>query len=211
MVGSDVGPLGSLHCQAHWSDHMPRRLAAPAFALLTILLVACGGGQAAVPPGDPPTQAAADAGAGTDTQPSADLGGVLDDKAPGTSLDACGIVTAADIGSATGASGISAGELKQNPTTLSPGHSTCTYEGAFGRVLVDLTPEDGENLYDAARGAYKDASDITGIGDGAFNSVDNHRAFVWKGNVTVMFTMFLNDAEQLPVATQLAKQVVGKL
>jgi hypothetical protein len=77
---------------------------------------------------------------------------------------------------------------------------------------VALTPEDGANLYDAARGSYKDASDITGIGDGAFNSVDNDRAFIWKGKVTVMLTMSLaGDLQQLDVATKLGKAVVAKL
>jgi hypothetical protein len=188
---------------------MPRRIAAPALALLTIALVACGG-QAPAPNKATSSQPAT--AGGTAAKPTADLGGVLDDKAPGTTLDACGIVTATDVGAATKTTGVSAGTLKATPTSLSPGHSDCTYEGDFGRILVALTPEDGENLYDAARGSYKDASDITGTWDGAFNSEKNNRAFVWKGNVTVMFTMFLNgDLQQLPVATELARQVVGKL
>jgi hypothetical protein len=96
-------------------------------------------------------------------------------------------------------------------TSLSPGKTECTYEGDWGRLIVELTPEDGANLYDAARGAYKDASDITGTWDGAFNSAQNHRAFVWKGAVTAMFTMFLNEAEQLDAAESLAKALVAKL
>ena len=73
-------------------------------------------------------------------------------------------------------------------------------------------PEDGANLYDAARGAYKDASDITGIGDGAFNSRLNHRAFIWQDRVNVMLTMSLNgELEQLPIATELGKAIVAKL
>ena len=189
---------------------MPRRIAAPALALLTIALVACGG-QAAVPNTPTSTQPTTGADTGGAT-PTTDLGGVLDDKAPGTKLDACGIVTSTDVAAATKTTGVTAGTLKATPTSLSPGHSDCTYEGDFGRILVALTPEDGANLYDAARGSYKDASDITGTWDGAFNSEKNNRAFVWKGNVTVMFTMFLNgDLEQLPVATELARQVVGKL
>ena len=185
---------------------MPRRTAAPALALLILILVACGGGT--TPTGASATQPAT----GGDAQPSSQLGGVLDDKAPGTTLDACGIVTATDIGTATKTATVPAGTFKAAPTVLSPGRSLCTYEGDFGRILVELTPEDGENLYDAASKAYKDGSAIAGIGDGAFFAPKNHRAFVWKGNVTVMLTIFLNDGgDQLPVATELAKQAVGKL
>jgi len=189
---------------------MPRHLLAPALALATVLFVACSGGQAAVPTESTPNLPAA-----TDTpvtQPSAEsAGGLTGDLQPGTTLNACEIVTSADVKAATKASTVPAGTLKSRPTTLSPGQTECTYRGDFGQVIVELTPEDGANLYDAARGAYSDASDITGSWDGAFNSQENNRAFVWKGNVTAMFTMFLTDGEQLPVATELAKQVVAKL
>ena len=132
---------------------------------------------------------------------------------PGTALNACELITAGDIAAATGIKDVPAGEFKSNPDTLSPGHSKCTYRGDFGQIIVDLTPEDGANLYDAARGAYDDASDITGGWDGAFNSNKNNRAFVWKGAVTTMFTLFLTDpaVKQYDVAEQLGKAMVGKL
>jgi hypothetical protein len=132
---------------------------------------------------------------------------------PGTALDACELITASDVAAATGIASVPAGEFKSNPDTLSPGHSKCTYRGDFGQIIVDLTPEDGANLYDAARGAYDDASDITGAWDGAFNSNQHHRAFVWKGAVTTMFTLFLTDpaVKQYDVAEQLGKAMVGKL
>ena len=77
---------------------------------------------------------------------------------------------------------------------------------------MELTPDDGENLYDAAEGAYKDAAVMPGIGDGAFNSDDNNRAFIWKDNVTVMLTMFVADPlTQVEVATDLGKAIVEKL
>jgi hypothetical protein len=190
---------------------MPRRLLAPALALATVLFVACGGGQAAAPTDSTPNQPAATIPAVTQPSAAAEGGGVLGDKQPGTALDACEIVTSADVKAATKAMDVSDGKLKASPTTLSPGQTECTYTGAFGKVIVELTPEDGANLYDAARGAYDDASDITGSWDGAFNSKEHNRAFVWKGNVTAMFTMFLTDGEQLPVATELAKRVVAKL
>jgi hypothetical protein len=140
-------------------------------------------------------------------------GGVEGNLTPGTDLDACEIVTSDDIGSATKASGpVAAGTLEASPTVLSPSQTECTYEGDFGRIIVELTPEDGANEYDAARGAYKDASDITGIGDGAFNSDDNNRALIWKQKVVVMLTMFLNGGlEQRQVATDLGNAIIAKL
>jgi hypothetical protein len=189
---------------------MPRRfLLAPAAALLAIALVACAGSAAT---SSPSSGADASVAPTTRAASSADLGGVFDDKAPGTDLDACAIVAATDVVTATKIEDVAAGKLEKKPTTLSPRRSTCTYEGNFGRILVELTPEDGENLYHAARDSYADASDIIGIGDAAFNSKRNNRAFVVKGNVSVMLTMFLSgELEQLPVATELVASVVAKL
>lgn len=131
---------------------------------------------------------------------------------PGTDLNACEILTPADIEAATDTAGVAEGEFEATPTVLSPGHTECTYEGDFGGVIVALTPEDGENLYDAAAGAYKDMVVIEGLGDGAFFSADNHRAFVWQGNVTVMFTLFVNDdLDAATVAEAFGEAVVSKL
>jgi hypothetical protein len=194
---------------------MPRRfLVAPALALLILSLVACGGGSSA--PSSTGAGAGADTAAATaaaTTAPAApDAGGVQEDKTPGTDLDACQIVTAKDIAAAIATSDVPDGTFKKTPNSLSPGSSLCKYVGDFGQVEVALVPEDGANLYDAARGSYEDASDMSGIGDGAFNSIAHHRAFVWKGHVAVMLTMFLmGSAEQLPVATDLAKDVIAKL
>ncbi|HET9521861.1 MAG TPA: hypothetical protein VFO73_12500 [Candidatus Limnocylindrales bacterium] len=140
--------------------------------------------------------------------------GIPDDAAsvPGTALNACEIVTATDIAAATDVDGVEPGEFESTPTTLSPGNSECAYKGDFGRILVDLTPEDGANLYDAAAGAYKDAAPIPGIGDGAFYSADNDRAFVWKGSVAIMFTIFVNgDLDPADVAEKLGKLALAKV
>ena len=173
---------------------------------LTLILAACGGSAS-------PTGTAGPAG--SDTPASTTAAETQAAEAPptrGTELNACELVTAADIAAATGIDDVADGAFEENPTSLSPGHSECTYEGDFGRIIVDLTPEDGANLYDAARGAYDDASDITGIGDGAFNSAGENRAFIWQGPVAVMLTMFLNgDIEQLDVATSLGEAVIAKL
>ena len=98
------------------------------------------------------------------------------------------------------------------PTVLSPGRNECTYEGAFGRLLVEVTPEDGANLYDAAYGAYDGLEAITGLGDGAFWSDKNHRGFVWQGRVTAMFTIFASgDLTGVELTRTLGEALVGKL
>lgn len=180
-----------------------------AIAAVIAVLAACGGGPSGSSEGDiaapleatssdAPADATAEAEAGAPT--------------PGTALDACEIVTAAEIMAATGATGPApSGVFKATPDTLSPGGTQCTYEGDFGKVIVALTPEDGANLYDAAVGAYDDADLMSGLGDGAFNSKANNRAFIWKGAVAVMLTMFLNDADQKAVAQSLGEAIIAKL
>ena len=149
---------------------------------------------------------------GGSLDPAATGGGVEGNLTPGTNLNACEIVTTADVAAAFNLKfPVAEGALKSSPTTLSPGHTECRYEGEYGGVIVALTPEDGANLYDAARGAYTDAADIAGIGDGAFNSDKNQRAFIWKDKVTVMLTMFVGELEQLQVATDLGNAIIEKL
>jgi hypothetical protein len=189
---------------------MPRPIAIlPALGVLALALVACGGGAAA----SPATSAAAPTAAPAVVEPTGPAGGVAGDLTPGTNFNACEIVTPAEIKHATqNEQAVTDGIFRATPDTLSPGKTECRYEGEFGRIIVTLVPEDGANLYDAARGAYKDASDITGIGDGAFNSDQNRRAFIWKERVNVMLTMSLNgDLEQLPIATELGQAIVAKL
>lgn len=135
---------------------------------------------------------------------------------PGTALNACEIVTAEDIAAATGidAATIGSGELTESPTVLSPGHTECDYTGEWGGVIVSLTPEDGANLYDAARGSYDDASDreVTGA-DGAFWSEDNGRGFFWKGAVAVMLQVgFLADGgDRDAIVTALGQAAIDKV
>ncbi|HEV8547180.1 MAG TPA: hypothetical protein VGQ64_12865 [Candidatus Limnocylindrales bacterium] len=151
-----------------------------------------------------------DVTADTDTaEPDADE---TDPSEPGTTLNACEILTAADLASATKTKDVREGEFKATPSILSPGKSECRYEGDFGGIIVDLTPEDGANLYDAAVGAYKDAALIDAVGDGAFYSADNHRAFIWKGKVTLMLTIFLKDGlDATALSTALGQLAVAKV
>ena len=184
-----------------------------ALLLLSLALAACGGGTAN-PTSDASPAPAAETAMPVEPDASTATGGGIDGTlTPGTTLNACEIVTSDDIKAATKATApIAAGTLEVSPTVLSPGRTECTYEGAFGGIIVELTPDDGENLYDAAEGAYKDAAVMPGIGDGAFNSDDNKRAFIWKDKVTVMLTMFVAEPlTQVDVATELGKAIVEKL
>ncbi|HEX2766755.1 MAG TPA: DUF3558 family protein [Candidatus Limnocylindria bacterium] len=134
----------------------------------------------------------------------------------GTELDACEIVTAEDVATATGldVAEIGEGELEETPTILSPDHSDCDYRGDWGGVSISLTPEDGANLYDAARGSYDDASDREILGaDGAFYSAGTNRAFFWKGAVTVMMQVgFLAEGGDVDaILTALGQAAIDKV
>jgi hypothetical protein len=180
--------------------------------VLVALVAACGGassGQGSGPGSD----------TGSDTGPTSaettprptDVPFAEADATPGTALTACEILTADEIATATGADDVADGKLEAAPTVLDEARTECTYEGDFGRIIVDLTPTDGANLYDAAVGAYDGAELYEGIGDGAFWSEKNNRAFFWKGSVNVMLTIFLNDADPASTAESLGTLAIGKV
>jgi hypothetical protein len=155
----------------------------PALAIVAIVAVACG------------SATASDPGSSAEPVPSQALpsqdAASQEPEAPvaGTDLDACQLVTAADIAAALdlAPADVADGELRESPTSLSPGHTDCRYAGDWGGLSVSLTPEDGANLYDAARGSYGDAADLEIAGaESAFWSADQKRGFFWKGAVTVM-------------------------
>src|SRR5262245_42407276 len=177
---------------------------------LVALVAACGGA------GSAPSQESGD-GSETGTTPTdatprpTDVPFAEADATPGTALSACEILTADDIAAATGAESVADGDLKDAATVLDEARTECTYEGDFGRIIVDLTPTDGANLYDAAIGAYDGAVLYDGIGDGAFWSEKNNRAFFWKGSVNVMLTIFLNDADPAATAEELGSVAIGKV
>jgi hypothetical protein len=177
---------------------------------LVVIVAACGGAASGAGAG---SEAGSDAGT-TSTEATSrptDVPFAEADAKPGTDLNACEILTADDIATATKADDVADGALELAPTVLDEGRTECAYEGDFGRIIVDLTPTDGANLYDAAVGAYDDAKLYDGIGDGAFWSDKNNRAFFWKGSVTVMLTIFLNDADPTTIAEDLGTLAIGKV
>ena len=193
---------------------MPRPLAPLSLVvILALALAACASSTASDPSAEPVESAAPDA-----ASPSASV--AADDGVPeaGTDLTACEILTAADIEAALSLEPgtVDQAESELTPNVLSPGNSGCRYSGDdWGGVIVDLTPEDGANLYDAARGAYDDASDIVIVGtDGAFWSESTGRGFVWNGNVTTMIQIgFLveSGADRAAIAAVLLEDIASKI
>jgi hypothetical protein len=195
-----------------------RRLIAGGF--LAVSIAACGGGTAVTVDEatlEPAPAASAVSDAAIDPNDPAAAGAVIYDEAepvPGTTLGACEIVTADDVKAAFGLDvAVGAGSFEADPTTLSPGHSECRYEGEYGRVIVDLTPEDGANLYDAAYGAYDGLEVIEGVGDGAFWAPKTNRGFVWQDKVTVMLSVYpvQMDLADAALIKALGEAVIGKL
>jgi hypothetical protein len=195
-----------------------------ATGLLVLTVAACGGGASGDADGSdvdttrPEATTAVDGTIGDAVDPNEpeDVGAIVyeeDVPVPGTTLNACELITTDDVKAAFAAEGmVATGALEMAPTVLSPGRNECTYEGAFGRLLVEVTPEDGANLYDAAYGAYDGLEAITGLGDGAFWSDKNHRGFVWQGRVTAMFTIFASgDLTGVELTRTLGEALVGKL
>ena len=117
---------------------------------LVALVAACGG-----------ASSGEGSGSGADTGPTSaeitprptDIPFAEADATPGTALNACEILTADDIATATSTEDVPDGTLEAAPTVLDEGRTECTYEGDFGRIIVELTPTDGANLYDAPMAA----------------------------------------------------------
>lgn len=189
----------------------PRIPTLTALLVVAVALAACGG--SAPDASTSPSVAAVES---TEAEPSAE-GQV--EATPGTALSACELVTAGDISAVLADLGgetitVADGEAADKPTTLDPYGTECRYAGDWGGVIVSLTPADGANLYDAARGSYADARDIETPGaDGAFWSEDNHRAFFWKGSVNVMLQVgFLAvQADRGDVVEAIGAAAIGKL
>jgi hypothetical protein len=175
----------------------------------TLLLAACGGGatQSSAP--------GASSGPGSSDEPIASS---TPEPTPGTALTACELITPADIEAALGleAGTVAEGVHTETPTVLDAAENECNYQDeAWGGVIIRVTPTDGANLYDAARGAYDDASDLVITGsDGAFWSDGTKRGFVWVDPVSAMIQIgfVAQDAgEWGDIAEQLLNSIAEKI
>ena len=174
---------------------MSTRLAFAPLLVLTLLVAACGGGTAATTgPGQStaqPTQAA------EQPEDTFEPGPAEADATPGTALTSCELVTPADIEAAVGldAGTVDEGEFKETPDILDDYGNECRYNSDWGGLIVDVTPTDGVNTYDAVLDVFgEDAESIDGIGDGALWFEDNDRGYFIKGSVMVLL-QFTHIAE----------------
>jgi hypothetical protein len=187
-------------------------VAAPAaFLTFLILLTACAGGSPSLSAGGPepggePTDAAASQAGATAGEPT-----------PGTSLSGCEIITAADIEATLDLDPgtVSAGALEENPTVLDLAANECRYQDeSWGGLVVNVTPTDGVNTFDALVSVYGDEAEELDIGDGALWFEDNDRGYFLKGAVMffLQFTFIVEPVDSFRDPTvELGEVGIGRL
>jgi hypothetical protein len=122
------------------------------------------------------------------------------DATPGTDLTACELVAPADIEAVLGmdAGTVAEGTLKQSGTVLDPAVNECRYENQeWGGLIVNVTPTDGVNVFDALTKTYGDSAEELSIGDGAYWFEDNDRGYFLQGSV-MAFLQFTFIADGTP-------------
>jgi hypothetical protein len=183
-----------------------RRLGSALVLSLALLAAACGGGGTA---SDGAASEEPEPGASVDVAASNEAPASEAADEPGTTLTACEVVTAEDITAVTGvAAEPGVGEAK--PNVLAPNYNECVYQGEYGRVVVQLNPDVGDRVFDAAKGVADDAKDIAGIGDGTFWTEQNRSLYAVKGKVNVLLRMGVGGDEEA-VATELARRAIARL
>jgi hypothetical protein len=151
-----------------------------ALLVVTATLAAC----SSTPPAGSPTGQPTGQPSSQPTQPQETDAG---DPTPGTDLSACELVTPADIEAALEyeAGTVDDGELVQQPTSLDAAINECRYTGDWGGLIVNSTPTDGVNVYDAVASAFGDEAEPLDIGDGGLWFEDDDRGYFLKGSVMV--------------------------
>lgn len=182
------------------------RPALPLLLALLLGLAACAGGSPGASAGDPEP-------GGEPTRGEESQAG---EPTPGTSLTACQVVTAADIEATLGLEPgtVSEGTLEEQPTVLDPATTECRYQDeSWGGLVVNLTPTDGLNTYDALVSVYGDDAEALDIGDGALWFEDSDRGYFLKGSVMFFLQLtFLVDGTPFRVPTiELGEAGIGRL
>jgi len=185
---------------------------APATALAALLmLAACG-----TSPGEGSSaeSAAAQASQESSAEASAEASSEAE-KTPGTNLTACELVTAGDIESALGldAGTVADGVLEQTPTTIDPAANVCTYDGDWGKLIVNATPTAGTSTFNALAKVYGEDAEALDVGDGGYWFEDNDRGYFLKGSVMVfMQFVFIADGTKFREPTiTLGEGLVAKI
>ncbi len=154
-------------------------------ALVAVLAVAACGPAASTPTADGGQPTTAD----TTLPPDVGGGGGGEgEPTPGTSLSACELVAPADIEAALDlAPGtVAPGALEQHPSVQDPAANECRYRGDWGGLVVNATPTDGVNVFDALVSVYGDSAEAVDVYDGALWFQDNDRGYFLKGPVMVL-------------------------
>lgn len=174
-------------------DRPPSRPVAAPAALLTVslmLIAACAGGSPAGSDGGP------DPGGGEPSDAAASQP-AEGEPTPGTSLTACELITPADIESVLGLDPgtVSEGALEEQPGVLDPYVTECRYnDETWGALIVNLTPADGANVWDALVDVYGDQAEAVDVGEGGLWFEDNDRGYFFQDPVMVRFQFqFLTD------------------
>ena len=120
---------------------------------------------------------------------------------PGTTLTACELVSPADIEAALGldAGSVGEGEPSDDATVLDPARNKCRYDDDWGGLVIDVTPTDGVNAFDAVADTFGDDAEELSIGDGALWFADNNRGYFLNGSVMVLLQFtHLTDSDSAP-------------
>jgi len=171
---------------------LPTRLALSTMLIGAFALAGCG----STPADEPLTSS----GASASTESTAPSAQASAEATPGTALSACELVTPADIESALGldAGAVAEGTLTQSPTVLDAAVNECRYDDQdWGGLVVNVTPADGVNVFDALSSAYGDTAEAVSVGDGGFWFENNDRGYFLKGSV-MAFLQFTFIADGTP-------------
>jgi len=135
---------------------------------------------------------------------------------PGTSLTACELVTAADVEAALSLDPgtVSEGALTEKGTVLDPAVNECRYtDETWGGLVVNVTPTDGVNTFDAVESAFGEDAEALDIGDGALWFEDNDRGYFLKGSVMVLlqFTFIVDGTPFRDPTIALGEAAVARI
>lgn len=130
--------------------------------------------------------------------------------APSLNIDACTLVTAAEMSKIVGAA------LTAQPKTLQNGDPACNFKPADGALQPSVllgVHKDGQNYYSSAQSLYKGTSgykEVSGVGNQAFDSGDG-TFYTLKGDTCVDVVIIQNPEVRSAQLKQIATLAVGRL
>ena len=174
------------------------RLAVPATLLVLAVAVAACGGSGAGPATAAPAASVAGGGQPATTQPeapteaparSADTSGGGSGGSGGSAAGACDLITADEVGSVLGASGVTSEATAGEP-------SYCSYSAAGAAVAAtSFATQNAEMMYGAFAGE-EGAVQVPGLGDKAVFSPSTGTLFLLKGGKVMGISLAGTDLDQ---------------